>query len=154
MNYRPSFSQGAGAEPLGLALAERGWLAPARSDPDLHALRFRAEHPPGATSDPITPRREGRRGRVPDRDIINVGPRPDRLSASAPADVRDLAVSPTPDAALVTKTAVGRGRLTRLLLTLLAVEIVVCGGIYFGKRLAAPHVIFVPAASSDRSVIT
>lgn len=100
------------------------------------------------------PKPDQPRRRVPDRDIIYVGPH--RNSASEPVDVRDLAFlpqRPVPQAALQNSPA-GRRSLVPVLLALLVFEIVVSGGIYASKRYAEAQVIVVPATTSEDSLIT
>jgi hypothetical protein len=102
------------------------------------------------------PKPEPPRRRVPDSDIIDVGPRPTRTAASEPVDVRDLlaipAKGPLPPAAV--PDAFARHKFMKPLLAFLVLEIFVSAGIYFGKRYAESQVIVVPATPSARSVIT
>ncbi len=94
------------------------------------------------------------RRRVPARDIVYVGPRVALRSPSEPVDVRDLAFTPRAASLAVAPGASPRRNLTRPLLALLVLEIAVASGLYFGKRYAEAHVIVVPAATSEHSVIT
>jgi hypothetical protein len=93
--------------------------------------------------------------RVPDRDIIYVGPRLDR-PADEPLDLAEVAVRRLRSMPLlgVTGRSPVRGSLIRPLLALLVVELTVLGAIHVSRRYTSPQVIVAPAPSSDRSVIT
>ena len=94
------------------------------------------------------------RRRVPERDIIYVGPRSGIRPASKPVDVRDFALTARA-APLAGAPGTSPARnLTRPLVALLVLEIVVATGIYFGKRYAQSHVIVAPPATNEHSVIT
>lgn len=125
-----------------------------RDEASTRAPRFRDGEP--AKGNKGEPKPEPPRRRVPDSDIIDVGPRPTRTASSEPVDVRDLfpvqAKGPIPPAAM--PDAFGRHKFMKPLLAFLVLEIVVSAGIYFGKRYAESQVIVVPATSSGRSVIT
>jgi hypothetical protein len=115
----------------------------------------RSEDGEAAKGNKGEPKPEPPRRRVPDSDIIDVGPRPTRTASEA-LDVRDL--FPVPAKAPLLPSAVpdafGRHRFMKPLLAFLVLEIVVSAGIYFGKRYAEAQVIVVPATPSGRSVIT
>ena len=111
-----------------------------------------SRRPPPSPADRDGARREGAeptpeqpRRRVPDSDIIYVGPRPARSAAPEPVD-SGPPVSQEPPAR--------RRNLVPPLLALLIFEIVVSGGIYARNRYAEAQVIVVPATTSERSVIT
>lgn len=143
MNYQPSFSKGA-SEVLDPSLDPLGWLARA----PLNGARLESGAPDRTGAEP---KREPPRRRVPDCDIIYVGPRPSEVVVCEPVDVRDLAfVAP----ASTQSVLAARHSLAPLLFTLLILEIVVSGGIYFSKRYAESQVIFIPVPISERSVIT
>ena len=113
----------------------------------------RPEERDSARDEQGEPKPDQPRRRVPDADIIYVGPRPGRIPAPEPVDVRDLAF--TPDALAGTQgPSNGRRSLVPVLLALLIFEIVLSGGIYVGKRYAEAQVIVVPATTSERTIIT
>ena len=94
------------------------------------------------------------RRRVPDRDIIDVGPSPPAARPDDPVDVADLAFEPARGAAGVPAGPPNRRSYTKALLTLLILQIAVAGGLHLRKRLAEAQVIVVPATTDERVVIT
>jgi hypothetical protein len=85
------------------------------------------------------------RRRVPERDIVYVGPSRPEAGADEPVDVRNLAVA---------AASRSRHNYTRPLLALLAIEIAALGALYFSKRYAESQVIVVPVPTNERAVIT
>jgi hypothetical protein len=94
------------------------------------------------------------RRRVPDCDIVDVGPSPPAARPDDPVDVADLAFEPTSGAAGVPAGPPNRRSYMKALLTLLILQIAVAGGLHLRKRLAEAQVIVVPATTDERVVIT
>ena len=142
MTYQPSFQQETSTPVIDPALDHFGWLA--------------AESRDGVPDGRVESGAEQPRRRVPDSDIIDVGPHPSRTAASEPVDVRDLALTAPKGSAPAAARNAGRARLnlTRPLLVLLILEVAVFGGNYLRKRYVESQVIVVPPAASERSVIT
>jgi hypothetical protein len=185
MNYQPRFSRATGAAALDVTLddcgrfdLERSGVVPHRKGMSEGRPRERSrigapvgEQPVNsadqliaqfrATSDSVptveaAPKPQPPRRRVPDCDIVYVGPGLARMAADDPIEVRDLAFAPQQGTQGATKpdTIVGGWNLRRSLIALLAIEILVTGGMYLRQRYAESHVIVVPAATDERSVIT
>jgi hypothetical protein len=138
MNYQPSF-QGTGAT---LDPVTEGLDGP---------RDLLTDQPRGRDGSGQPPRR-----RVPDCDIIYVGPA-SRGTIDDPIDVRELAFKlparPAGSAATQAPPA-GRRSWAPWLAALLALELAAWGGVYLGKRYADSQVIVVPTTASERSVIT
>ena len=94
------------------------------------------------------------RRRVPDCDIVDVGPLPPAPRPDDPVDVADLAFEPARGVAGVPAGPTNRRPYTKALLTLLILEIAVAGGLHLRKRLVEAQVIVVPATIDERAVIT
>ena len=150
MNYQPRFSMVTGAA-VDLT-GKLGWPA-AREGGELRSRVPRLDGRDVAIKRAEAISGQPRR-RVPECDIIYVGPRSSLHPASEPVDVRDLvfAARAAPPAG-APRTSPARN-LTRPLVALLVLEIALASGIYFGKRYAPSHVIVVPPATSEHSVIT
>jgi hypothetical protein len=138
MNCQPSFTTG--SLPLvGPALHELGWMQDGLPD-------RRASATPAA-------RRERPQRRVPDRDIVHVGPRARAPRLDEPVDVRDLAFVEA-EAIPAPAASIGRRRYAKPLLALAILQIAAVGGLYLNKRYAESQVIVIPATVNERSVIT
>ena len=145
MTFQPRFPQETSTPVTDPALDQFGWLAAESRDGVLDLAREQS----------IEPRAEQPRRRVPDCDIIDVGP----LSRTAPGervDARDLALTAPKGSELAAARTAGSDllNLARPLLALLILELAVFGGNYLSKRYAESQVIVVPPTATDRSVIT
>ena len=135
MNCQPSFATG--SVPLvGSALDELGWLGSAVQGGTLDGA-------PTATNGQKPDRR------VPDCDIVEVGPRARAARRDEPVDVLDLAVCKAEAAA-----STSRRKYTKALLAVLILQITAVGGFYLKKRYVETQVIVIPATVNERAVIT
>jgi hypothetical protein len=93
--------------------------------------------------------------RVPDCDIVEIGPAPGSEAEPLHLGESDRAKPVRRGTLALVKTPPSERRdLTRLLTALLILELGFFGALYMGQRYAEAQVIVVPATADDRSVLT